>query len=109
MTVINEQALLKAKIIFLRQKQAKDCMALKQQYNETIECLKPINLIKSASLEFISIPNLKSNLINGAIGITATYLTKNVLNENSTNPVKRILGKVLKLALDNFAKNKHPF
>ncbi len=101
-----EKTELKEKIAFLKSKQADDFVVLKQQYYATIDSFKPLNLIKSASQEFISSPNLKSNLINGAIGLGTNYLSKNLLNENSANPIKRVLGKVLKFALKNFIEKK---
>ncbi len=102
----NEKIELKEKIAFLKLKQAQDFVVLKQQYYATIDSFKPLNLIKSATQEFISSPDLKSNLINGAIGFGTNYLSKNILNENSANPIKRILGKVLKFALKNFIGKK---
>lgn len=103
---INENLELSEKIAFLKNKQAEDFLILKEQYYCTVESLKPINLIKSATKEFISTTDLKSNLINGALGIGTTYLTKNLLNENSVNPIKRVLGKVLKFALKKFVEKK---
>ena len=101
-----EKIELKEKIALLKSKQADDFVVLKQQYYATIDSFKPLNLIKSASQEFISTPNLKSNLINGAIGLGTNYLSKNLLNENSANPIKRVIGKVLKFALKNFIEKK---
>ena len=89
------------RITFLKKKQAGDLIELKNQYNTTIEGLNPINLIKSATQEIISIPNLKSNVINGVMSFGLNYVSNNFLNDNSANPVKRILGKVLKFALKN--------
>ena len=97
---------LEAKIAFLKSKQEQDFNALRSQYSATIESIKPINLIKSATREFITSPNLKSNLINGVIGLGTNYLSKNLMNEHSLNPVKRVLGKVLKFVLKNFVGKK---
>ncbi|CAM3605349.1 hypothetical protein O8E88_002315 [Flavobacterium psychrophilum] len=106
MKATNEKAALKSKIVFLKQKQAVDFVVLKQQYDATIDSFKPMNLIKSASLEFITSTDLKSNLINGAIGFGKNYLSEKLLNENSENPIKRILGKVLKFGLKKFIGKK---
>jgi hypothetical protein len=101
-----EQKEIEAKIAFLIVKQAEDFVDLKQQYYATIDSFKPINLIKTATQDFILDPNLKSNLINGAIGFGTNYLSKNLLNENSSNPIKRVLGKALKFVLKNFIGKK---
>jgi SpoVK/Ycf46/Vps4 family AAA+-type ATPase len=101
-----EKIALEAKIAFLKEKQSEDFVALKQQYYATVDSFNPLNLIKSATQEFISSPDLKSSLINGAIGLGTTYLSKNLLNENSANPIKRVLGKVLKFTMKNFIGKK---
>jgi hypothetical protein len=106
MKIINQKTELEAKIALLKQQQSEDFEVLKQQYHSTIDSFKPMNLIKSATQEFILSLDLKSNLINGTINLGANYLSKNLLNENSPNPIKRILGKVLKFALKNIIGNK---
>jgi hypothetical protein len=106
MKTSNHKTELEAKIAYLKLKQANDFVVLKQQYYVTIDSLKPLNLIKSVTQKFISSPDLKSNLINGAINLGTNYLSKNLLNENSPNPIKRVLGKALKFALKNFIGKK---
>jgi hypothetical protein len=71
-----------------------------------VDSFKPLNLIKSSMHEFISSSDLKSILINRAIGIGTNYLSKKLSNEDSINSVKKVLGKVLKFALKNFIGNK---
>ena len=90
----------------MKNKQAEDFLLLKNQYHTTIDSFKPINLIKSSIEEVITSPNLKTNLINGAIGLGTNYLTKNLFNDNSVNPLKQVLGKVLKFTLKNFIGKK---
>ncbi len=106
MKTINQKRELETKIALLKTKQAADLLSLKEQYHTTIESFKPINLIKSSLGDAISSPNLKMNLINGALGLGTNYLNKNILNENSQNPVKRFFGKILKIALKNFIEKK---
>jgi hypothetical protein len=97
---------LEAKIAFLKAKQESDFNNLRTQYFETIESIKPLNLIKSATKNFIETPNLKANLINGALGFGLNFISKKFANENSENPVKRVLGKALKFAIKNFIGKK---
>ncbi len=106
MKAINKKRELEAKIALLRNKQAADFLILKDQYHVTIDSFKPFNLIKNSLEDAITSSNLKANLINGAIGLGTNYLTKNVLNEDSKNPIKRVLSKVLKFALKNFIERK---
>jgi hypothetical protein len=106
MKSINQKTELEEKIAYLKLKKSDDFYALQEQYNETVESLKPLNLIKSATRKFITDPNLKTNLLNGAIGLGTNYLSKTLMNENTLNPVKRVLGKVLKFAMKNFIGKK---
>lgn len=106
MKTINQKLQLETKIALLRSKQATDFLILKNQYHATIDSFKPFNLIKNSLEEAITSPNLKMNLINGAIGLGTNYLANNVLNEDSKNPIKRVLGKILKFALKNFIERK---
>ena len=105
MKPINEKQDLEQKITFLKNKQAADFLALKNQYYATIDSFKPMNLIKNSFQEALTTPGLKSSLINGAIGFGTSYFAKNLLNETSSNPVKRVFGNVLKWVL----KQGNPF
>ena len=107
MKTISEKTKLETEIAFLKSKQAEDFLILKEQYHITIDSYKPFNLIKSVSREFMANPDLKTNLINGAIGFGTNYISKNVLNQDSINPIKRVLGRVLKFAWNNYiGKNR---
>ena len=102
MKTINQKRELEAKIALLRSKQETDFMILKNQYHVTIDSFKPFNLIKNTLGDVLTSPNIKANLINGALSLGSNYLTNNLLNEESKNPIKRVLGKVLKFAMKNF-------
>lgn len=106
MKAISEKTKLAIEITFLRSKQIEDFWILKEQYHSTIDSYKPFNLIKSATREFISNPNLKSNIIKGAIGLGTNYISKNIVNENSVNSVKRTLGRVIQFAFKKFIEKK---
>ena len=103
---INERIVLAEKIASLKNKQVEDFSILKDQYRTTVDSFKPMNLIKNSLQEVITSPGLKANLINGAIGLGTSYLSKNLFNDNSVNPIKRVLGKALKFALKNFIGKK---
>ena len=106
MKTIDEKKALEVKIAFLKSKQASDYFNLKLQYHDTVNSFKPINLIKSSLSEVIASPNLKANIINGALSMGSNYLTNNFLNPTSKNPVKSALGKIVKFAFKNFIRNK---
>ena len=107
MKTISEKTKLAAEIAFLKNKKIEDFCILKEQYHITIDSFKTLNLIKSATREFMADPNLKSNIIKGAIGFGTNYISKNVLYQDSVNPIKRVLGRVLKFAWNNYiGKNR---
>lgn len=84
-------------IVILKIKQEEEFVLLKSQYFKSIESIKPINLMKFATQELVQLPNFKSNLFKIVIGIGANYFSKSLINENSPNLVKRILGQVFKV------------
>ncbi len=106
MKAINQKKQLATKIALLRNKQASDFLILKDQYHVTIDSFKPINLIKNSLEDAITSPGLKMSLVTGAIGFGTNYLRNNILNHTSKNPIKRILGNVLKFAVNNFIERR---
>ena len=106
MKTINQKSQLATKIAFLKSKQETDFSILKDQYHITIDSFKPINLIKNSLEEVITSPNLKMSLINGAISFSTNFLKHNVLNHSSKSPIKRIIGNVLKFAVNKFIERK---
>ena len=71
---------------------------LQDQFNETYESLKPINLIKGA---FSKIPagGIAGAAINTTLGLGVGILSKKLLIGKSTNIFKRVIGSVIKLAV----------
>ncbi len=95
MKKLNPQEELEQRIAFLKVKRDQDLMLLKYQYSETIDSLKPTNIIKTAIVDYVTAPNLKTQLLFGAIGLAKNYVSKNLINKFSNNPVVRFLGKYI--------------
>ncbi len=93
-------------IIAQQKQQAQDLQMLKNQYQITIDSFKPLNLIKSSFKEIVSTPNLYSNVFEGTLGFGTNYLLKTFLNENDPNPIKKIVGKLVRLAIKRFSRRK---
>ncbi len=102
MKIIDEKIALKETIITLQKQQADDFFVLKQQYYTTIESFKPVNLIKNSIQEVFTSPNLKANLMQGAIALGTNYISNKVFLGASNHPVKRILGSVYKFVVNRF-------
>lgn len=102
MKIVDEKIALKETIITLQNQQADDFFVLKQQYYTTLESFRPVNLIKNSIQEVLSSPNLKANLMQGAIALGTNYISNKVLFGASNHPVKRILGSVYKFVVNRF-------
>jgi len=90
---------LRESIALLEIKQAEEGAVLKEQFKETYENLKPINLIKNTLHEFTSAPDLKGDLMNVSLSMAAGFLSKKVAIGNSNNPFKQILGTLLQMGV----------
>ena len=107
MEKINSTILLKAAILQLETKQSNEGKILKEQYLNTYESMKPINLIKSTFREVTASPDLKDELFNTSVGLVAGYLTKMLFQGASHSPVRKLFGTVLMFGITN-AVAKHP-
>lgn len=106
MKTINQKTQLATKIAFLRSKQEKDFLHLKDQYHITIDSFKPINLIKNSIEDAITTPSITSSLVKGTVGFGINYLANNFLNPHPNNKKNTILGNVLKFVVKNFIGRK---
>ncbi len=97
----NHTETLREAIQLLKQKQVEDLVELKDQYYQTYESLKPVNIIKNAFGQMANSSEFKGNILSNVIGITTGYLTKKVLVGSTHNPVKRILGTLLQFVITN--------
>lgn len=106
MQKINSAIQLHDAIIELEKKQNSEGKILKEQFHIAYESVKPINLIKSTFKEVTASKDLKDNLINTAVGITAGYLSKKILDEVTDDPLKKLLGTAVIFGITNtIAKN----
>lgn len=102
MDQITTSASLKAAIQRLEFQQKEDLIALKEQFDRTQESLKPINLLKNTFKSVVNVPDLKTDIINAAIGLTSGIMTKKMVLGKTHNPLSKLLG----IALEMFVTNK---
>jgi hypothetical protein len=106
MTSITTSEELKAAIQELELQQARELILLKEQFEETKEGFKLINIIKGTFKKAVSSPELKTDALNAAIGFTTGILAKKLMIGKTINPFKKILGIVLEMTVANkVAKN----
>jgi hypothetical protein len=106
MKTINSQAGLRDAIMQLEVQRALEERMLKEKFNLAYNSVKPINLIKNTIKEAAASLDLKENLLNTSIGLTAGYLSKVLLVGLTRNPLKQIVGSALMFIITNVvAKN----
>ncbi|WP_460552522.1 hypothetical protein [Ferruginibacter profundus] len=102
----NESSALQETIVALQQKQAQELHLLKEQFHTTYEGLKPINLIKNTFHDVTSSPEVKSSIVNNAIGLATGYLSKKLLIGGTHNPIKKILGAIVEFSVASFVAKR---
>lgn len=95
MEEINSSSDLRAAILVLETKRNKEAILLKKEFHHAYELMKPINLIKSTVKEVGQSQDLKNNLINTAIGLTAGYISKALFEGVSHSPLRKLVGTAL--------------
>ena len=64
-----ERDIIIEKINILKDKQAQELAILKDQFHETYESFKPLNVLKSTFHDITSTPEIKGDLVNGALNL----------------------------------------
>jgi len=83
----------------LQIKRSREWILLRDQFHDTYESLKPINLIKHTFKEASSSTEIKEGIVSNVIGLTTGYFTKAILIGSSANPIKKILGTLLQFTV----------
>jgi hypothetical protein len=102
----NESIALQEAIEALQLKQAQELLLLKEQFHNTYESLKPLNLIKNTFQDVVSSPEVKSSIVNNAIGLATGYLSKKLLIGGTHNPIKKILGAIVEFSVASFVAKR---
>ena len=90
---------LKNAIIELERKRNVEEAAIKYQFKETCETLKPANILKNTVSEVAASPKFRHNILNIAIGLGAGYLSKKIVVGRSAGLLKRTLGTALQFGV----------
>jgi hypothetical protein len=97
---------LKESIRLLEIRQAEEGLALKVQFKETYESLKPVNLIKSTINDLTNSVEIKNSLFESLVSILTGYLTKKLMVSSKSNLLTKILGALLQFGVTSLvAKN----
>ncbi len=71
-----------------------------------LDDLKPVNLIKGAFTSTVKSPGFGKNLVKGAVGLAAGFLSKKILFRNSSEIVKKTLGTAVEVGIAKVVANK---
>ena len=102
MTPINTSLELKAAIEELKARRESDLHNLKDEMEIVGEKLKPGNLLKTIFHDVMDLPDLKTNVLNSAIGLVTGIFAKKLVIGKTINPIKKLLG----FALETFVATK---
>lgn len=92
-------------ILLLESKQTLEEIALKEQFQRTYESLKPLNIIKNIFKQASESDDLKENIINNSIGLTAGYLSKFIFEKATKFPLKQFFGDIVMLNIKKIVTN----
>jgi hypothetical protein len=98
---IQTAADLKRAIVLLEEQQHQDWNLLKEQYLVTKENFKFKNIIKNSFKDVVSSHNITTDIATTAIGLTTGFLSKRLLFGSTINPLKKIVGYLLEMAVAN--------
>ncbi len=101
MTPIATSEELKKAIKQLELQQASEWPLLKEEFLKTAESLKLKNIIKNTFKEAIDLPDLKTDIINTAIGLTTGIVAKKLIIGKTLNPLSKLVGVLLEVFVTN--------
>ena len=87
----------------LETKRDMELIQLKSGFNEVLDSLKPINLIKDTLRKVTTSTDLKEGVGKTAIGVASGLLVKNILFRKTHNPLKLIARVMLQTVATGLA------
>jgi hypothetical protein len=93
-------------IALLEIREAQELGALKQQFHDTLESLKPANLIKSGLRKVASSPDIKGTLVKTGLGLATAYFSKRILFRAARKTVGKTLGALVGMGIARFVAKK---
>ncbi|MEO6542244.1 MAG: hypothetical protein ABIN74_14675, partial [Ferruginibacter sp.] len=105
MKQITTSAELQMAIKQLELQQANELFFLKEEFHATADRLKPLNIIKRTFKNAVAAPDVKTTVMNAAIGLATGIVTKKLMIGKTFNPFKKILGVFIEMAVANKVSN----
>lgn len=102
---INNATDLQSAIVELEKRKVIQESLLKEQFHETRESLKPLNLIKSSFSKLTHTPEIRDGVFKTVAGVGIGLLTKNMFLGQAIPLVKSLVGKSVEESVDKTIKN----
>ena len=99
MVSITTAAALQEQIHLLEIKQASALQSLQETFRDSLEDLKPVNLIKKTITKLTGETDIRKGFLDSLIGLTAGYLSEKIIVGKSHNPIKKLLGAILQVGV----------
>jgi hypothetical protein len=96
---------LNLKISELENKQKETLYLLKEDLNDIVQKLSPIEIIKNVFENDPENERLGQTLIHNVIGITTGFISKKLMIGSTKNPMKRMLGSMIEFTIAKFVSN----
>lgn len=95
MQKLTSSQLLDQLILIKQEERDNQGRVLKQEFRVAYENLKPINILKNTFKQATSSPDLKTQIVDTAIGLTTGFIAKKLFTGNSNNPFVKLVGSLL--------------
>lgn len=97
---------LQNRILQLEQLQKTQVQELKNSAGLLLHSLSPVQLLKSTFKEVSATPNLKTAVLNTAMGIGAGFIGRKLYTGRSHSIISKIAGPAIQFFITNFVRNK---
>ncbi len=106
MGAIKTEKDLKIAIQELEYKKACNWILVKEEVLNVQINLRPLNIVKRVFKETVASPEIKSGILNNAIGVASGFIARKIIVGNTTNPVRKFLGAMLeRMVASKVSKN----
>lgn len=93
---------LKKSISVLECRQMEEGILLKDQFKDTFDSLRPVNILRKMIGDIATPSDLKDNLIETVTGLISGYVSRKILVRSSKNPLLRLAGIFVQYEVTNF-------
>jgi uncharacterized membrane protein YeaQ/YmgE (transglycosylase-associated protein family) len=88
-------------IMALQQKREQQWISLKEQFELTVEALKPNSFVRRFFKRITESPEIKGHILDAVIGLSAGYLSNRVFMGTSGNVIKGTIGALFQNIVTN--------